>query len=220
MPVVGLDNQLLSRLEIKKIINHKGKRSKAAFFYFSDMISKFFRISSLGVLIIVLALTACDNTKEELEEITEYEGPSYQVEDLKLWYSDSAVVRLMVQAPLMLEYENGDQEYPSGIYVEFYEKDSTVTSTLKGDQAYYTKETNIYQTLGNVKLESIKKQQKLSTEELFWNMNKEEVYTDKFVIIETKEDVLHGEGLTAKQDFSTYRILKPTGELGLESPEN
>ena len=167
----------------------------------------------------VLAMCwSCADQVEDIDESTEYEGPVYEVEDLKLWYSDSAIVRLMVQSAHMQEFENGDQEYPQGIYVEFYNQDSTVSSTLKGDQAYFTKETNTYRTWGNVKLESFKNQQKLSTEELFWNVNDEQVYTDKFVIIETKDDVLHGEGLTAKQDFSSYRILKPTGELGLDSP--
>jgi len=161
----------------------------------------------------------CQNTEEALDEVEVYEGPIYEVADLKLWYSDSAVVRLMVQAPLMKEFENGDQEYPEGIYVEFYDQDSTVSSTLTGDQAYFTKETNTYRAFGNVQLESLKKNQKLTTEELFWNVNDEQVYTEKFVIIETADDVLHGEGLTADQDFSSYRILRPTGELGIDSPK-
>ena len=122
----------------------------------------------------------------------------------------------MVKAAKLLRYENGDEEYPEGIYVEFYGKDTVITSTLEGDKAYYTKETDEYQAVGNVKLESLKNQQKLSTEELFWSRKDKQVYTEKFVIIETKEDVLHGEGLTAAQDFSSYRILKPTGELGLD----
>ncbi len=166
-----------------------------------------------------MLILGCQNTQETLDEVEVYEGPVYEVADLKLWYSDSAVVRLMVEASLMKEFENGDQEYPEGIYVEFYEEDSTVSSTLRGDQAYFTKETNTYRTFGNVRLESIKKAQKLTTEELFWNVDDQKVYTDKFVIIETAEDVLHGEGLTADQDFSNYRILKPTGELGIDGPE-
>lgn len=164
----------------------------------------------------ILLFAACSDQKEKLNEVVEYQGPYYEVSDLQLWYSDSALVRLMVKAAHMLEFENGDQEYPEGVYVEFYEADTIVTSILQGDRAYYTKETNIYRILGNVILESLKNQQKLSTEELFWDVNEERVYTEKFVIIETRDDVLHGEGLTAKQDFSSYRILKPTGEMGLE----
>ncbi len=176
--------------------------------------------TSSFLLALMIALISCSDGQDQLDEVTVYEGPFYEVEDLNLWYSDSAVVRLMVQAALMQEFENGDQEYPKGIYVEFYEKDSVVSSTLQGDQAYYTKETNLYRALGNVKLISLKNKQKLSTEELFWDVDEGQVYTDKFVIIETEDDVLHGEGLTAKQDFSSYRILKPTGELGLDTPEN
>ena len=159
---------------------------------------------------------SCTNAQEQLDEREVYQGAFYEVADLKLWYSDSAVVILMLKTAKLMRYENGDEEYPEGIYVEFYDKDTVITSTLEGDKAYYTKETGEYQAVGNVKLESLKNQQKLSTEELFWSRKDKQVYTEKFVIIETKEDVLHGEGLTAAQDFSSYRILKPTGELGLD----
>ena len=177
-------------------------------------------IPAIITALVLTMLAACSDNQEQLDEVTVYEGPVYEVEETELWYSDSAVIRLMVQAAHMKEFENGDQEYPQGVYVEFYEKDTLVTSTLKSDQAFYTKETNTYRAWGNVKLVSLKKNQRLSTEELFWDVEKEEVYTEKFVIIETEDDVLHGEGLTAKQDFSSYRILKPTGELGLETTED
>ncbi len=171
------------------------------------------------VVILILPIfwvLSCTNAEEQLNEREVYDGAFYEVADLELWYSDSAVVRLMVKAAKMLEYENGDREYPEGIYVEFYGKDSVITSTFEGDKAFYTKETDLYRAVGNVILESLKNKQKLSTEELFWDVKDKQVYTEKFVIIETQEDVLHGEGLTAAQDFSSYRILNPTGELGLE----
>jgi hypothetical protein len=51
----------------------------------------------------------------------------------------------------------------------------------------------------------------MNTEELNWVPAKQKIFTDKFVTIQTKEEVLKGQGLEAKQDFSSYRILKPTG---------
>ena len=178
-------------------------------------------ICNKGSWIVVLATTimimaSCNDPQEQLDEREVYEGPFIEIEDSEVLYSDSAIVRLMVKADRMQEYESGDQEYPEGIYVEFYGKDREMTSKLEADQAFYSKETDEYRAVGNVKLESIQKHQKLTTEELFWNRKDKQVYTDKFVIIETGEDVLHGQGLTAAQDFSTYRILKPTGELGLD----
>ena len=161
-------------------------------------------------------ILSCSDTQEQLDEREVYDGPFHEFEGLEVWYSDSAVVKLMLQADKVLKYENGDEEYPEGIYLEFYGKDTVTTSTLKADKAYYSIDTDEYRAVGNVKLVSLEKKQKLNTEELFWNRRDQQVYTEKFVIIETQDDVLHGEGLTAAQDFSSYRILKPTGELGLD----
>ncbi len=167
-------------------------------------------------LILLFLMPSCTNTEEQLDDREIYEGAFQELADLELWYSDSAIVKLVINAAKVLEYENGDSEYPEGIYVEFYGKDSVITSTLEGDKAYYNKKKDLHQIVGNVKLESLIKKQKLNTEELFWDPKDKQVYTDKFVIIETEEDILYGEGLTAAQDFSSYRILNPTGELGFE----
>ena len=164
----------------------------------------------------VVAISSCTDPQEQLDEREVYEGPFIEIEDSEVLYSDSAVVRLMIRAARMQEFEGGDMEYPEGFYVEFYGKEGEMTSKLEADQAFYNNDEDKWRAVGNVKLESIQKHQKLTTEELYWSEKDEQVYTDKFVIIETEEDVLHGEGLTAAQDFSTYRILKPTGELGLD----
>src|SRR5690606_41136095 len=81
----------------------------------------------------------------------------------------------------------------------------------------------IYKATGDVEVNSYEKDQKLNTEELFWRRDKGEIYTDKFVRIETAEEILLGEGLTATQDFSSYKILKPRSEehtSELQSREN
>ena len=57
------------------------------------------------------------------------------------------------------------------------------------------------------------KHEKLKSEELKWSRFEKRVYTNKFVRIETPQEILLGEGLTASQDFSTYKILKPRGTL-------
>ena len=167
-------------------------------------------------LLLAGLILSCSDTQEQLDEREVYDGAFHEFEGLEVWYSDSAVVVLMMQTEKVLRYENGDEEYPDGVYIEFFGKDTVKTSTLQADQAYYTAETDEYRAVGNVILESLEKQQKLNTEELFWNRRDKQVYTEKFVVIETQDDVLHGEGLTAAQDFSSYRILKPTGDLRLD----
>ena len=60
-------------------------------------------------------------------------------------------------------------------------------------------------------VKNLQKKETLNTEELHWDRTKQEVFTDKFVRIETPTEILTGQGLRANQDFSRYRILKPTG---------
>lgn len=221
MSAVGLENQSPYAPEINMLAALMSGRSQyRPLFLLKKMLDGFSipggMTRKVWMFILVGLILSCSNLQDPLGERDVYVGAFYEVEDLEMWYSDSAVVRLMLKAPKLEEYENGDQEYPEGIYVEFYEEDTVTTSILEADQAFYTKETDVYKAVGNVNLQSFKNHQKLNTEELFWNRNDKQVYTDKFVIIETAEDVLYGQGLTAAQDFSSYRILKPTGELGLD----
>ena len=80
----------------------------------------------------------------------------------------------------------------------------------------YTKEDELWRAWDNVILNNIANGERLNTEELFWDPKNEKVFTEKFVQISTKDQVLLGEGLMADQDFSSWQITKPTGELTIE----
>ncbi len=166
-------------------------------------------------IILLFALVSCGNNTD-VADVSPYEGPLLEVDNMVTLYSDSAKVRVKVEAKKQLEFESGDSEFPEGVYVEFYDKDQKISSTLRADYGYYTKKENLYKATGDVEVNSFENDQKLNTEELFWTPDKGEIYTDKFVRIETGDELLLGEGLTATQDFSSYKILKPTGELSIE----
>lgn len=168
------------------------------------------------VLIIALLLAACSND-DEIKNFREYTGPVLEVDSSLTLYSDSAIVRVKVIAAKQLEFSNGDQEFPEGIYIEFYEVDGVLSSTLKANKGFYNKENDLYTAIGNVILINLLKNEQLDTEELFWKRTEQRVYTDKFVRIESNEEILTGEGLTAKQDFSSYKILKPAGTFSIEA---
>ena len=55
----------------------------------------------------------------------------------------------------------------------------------------------------------------LETEHLVWNEKTEMVYTEEFVKITTKDEVIYGEGLESNQDFTKYTIKKISGTVTL-----
>jgi len=58
---------------------------------------------------------------------------------------------------------------------------------------------------------NILKKDTLKTDELWWDQNKEEFYTDKAVQIRQPDKTIYGTGLRAGQDFSWYDIYHITG---------
>lgn len=168
------------------------------------------------ILLSVFIFSACEDDNAAKTEFEAYTGPIMEVDSVTILYSDSAVVRVKVNAPKQMEFENGDKEFPNTIFIEFYEPDGTLSSTLEAKTAYYTKETDTYRAEGDVEVIGYLEPQKMNSEELYWAPQKEEIYTEKFVRIETEDQISTGTGLIAKQDFSSYRILNPTGTIYLE----
>lgn len=158
---------------------------------------------------------SCGNKDEDIAEIQDYTGPIREGENLVLYRSDSAVVTLKMETPKVLDFRSGDQEFPQGFFLEFYDKQGNPTSSLRADYCYYTKKDELYKATGNVVVQDRETNDKLNTEELFWNRKKEEIFTDKFVRIEKDGELYVGDGLEAKQDFSYWKILNSKGKISL-----
>ena len=119
-------------------------------------------------------------------------------------------------ADLVYEFENGDREFPEGLYLEFYDESGKLESTLRANEAYYFKKENQWRGRGKVEVKNLEKNEQLNTEELFWKPADEKIFTDKFVTIRQQSDVIYGQGLEAKQDMSDYVIKKPEGEFSVD----
>jgi LPS export ABC transporter protein LptC len=168
------------------------------------------------IFVFVLSIFACSSGLEENKIFEKYSGPTMEADTVKILYSDSAKVRVIVNATKQYEFENGDREFPNDIFIEFYEPDGTMSSTLEANSAYFTKETNTYKAEGDVEVIGYIDPKKLNSEELYWEPEKEEIYTETFVRIQSEDQISTGTGLRAKQDFSSYRILKPSGTIYLD----
>ena len=161
----------------------------------------------------VLLLTACSQPETGPPVI--YDGPIREASDVELFYSENFIVKVKLNAKKVLEYQNGDREFPEGIYLEFFNEFGKLTSTLRANEARYFKADDQWRARGKVEVINIEKNEQLSTEELFWKPSKEEIFTESFVSIRMQNEVLYGEGLRAKQDMSDYTILRPQGEFVL-----
>lgn len=156
-------------------------------------------------------MQGCNNT--EVKEPQVYEGPLREFQDIESLYTESDHVKIKLQAALIYEHATGDREFPKGIYLEFFDEEGNLQSTLKANHAYYFKEQDLWRGQGKVEVKNIQKNEQLTTEELFWNPAEKKIYTEKFVTIEKQGDIIYGEGLEANQDMTEYEIKSPKGRI-------
>jgi LPS export ABC transporter protein LptC len=162
-------------------------------------------------LTIAVVFAACK--PEEAAKPVVYDGPLRQALNIVMRYTEKEKLKTILQAKKLNEFQNGDREFPEGIYIEFYDVTGKMTSTLRANTAYYFKEENKWRGRGKVEVKNIEKQQQLNTEELFWMPTTKKIFTEKFVTITDKDDVLYGTGLTANQDLSDYQLKNTSGDF-------
>lgn len=168
------------------------------------------------LLFLVATIISCHETSEEALNAEEYDGPIMELQNIIFHYSDSALVRVKGTAKKRKEFANGDQEYPEGLYLEFYDNQGQLESTIDANVAFYNKAEDWWRGREGVVVKKMESGQQLNTEELYWVPTSERIHTEKFVTIRTKDQVLYGTGLEAKQDFSSYSIKNVKGDLQLE----
>lgn len=176
-------------------------------------------MSALTVIIILLTATSCSNEKAEIERVTINENfPNEVSENVTLYYSDSAKVKVRLKAPVFESYYRGEDSYNEfiqGIDVEFYSDSGTVESTITSNYAKYYSERGVMVAEDDVEVVNIDGDI-LNTEHLVWNRNDEKITSDAFVKITTEDEIIYGNGLVANENFSSYSIKDIKGIISIE----
>ncbi|GAB3698075.1 hypothetical protein GCM10027592_22830 [Spirosoma flavus] len=162
-------------------------------------------------------LLACEEPKK-IKNVARYTGPIEEINDVKLLYSENAMLKVKLTTAKQYRYENDNRKYPKPVNIVFYGPTGDEVTTLRSDSGRYDRVKDLYTVMGNVVVINKQKQEKLLTPELTWNPVSKKVYTDKRVTVLSQQtgEKLYGVGLDANQDFSQYSIRKPTGIFNME----
>lgn len=176
-----------------------------------------FSISVWGVILCLAS--SCENDPAEVNDLVNKLNVEVEtMRGVEILYSDSAQVKVRITGPVMLNYLDAAelaQEFPEGVFVEFFGPDQEVTSTLSAKYAIrYEREGEVI-SRDSVVWKSMDGQ-KLETEELIWDEQQRQVYTQKFARIRTPGRIIYGHGFRANQDFSNARILAVDGIVPVE----
>lgn len=133
-------------------------------------------------------------------------------------YNDSGRLKAKIFAKQLIGYKKDGNDIvrmPKGVTGNFYNDEGKVESYLSAEKGISYQTQKITEVSQNVVVMN-NKGEKLNTEKLIWDQRKQIIYTDKFVRITTKNEILTGEGMESKQDFSDWVIKKPRGVISIQ----
>ena len=128
--------------------------------------------------------------------------------------NDSGRKQLILSAPLLEQYDKADppySEFKSGIKVIVYNGKDKPVGTVTAKYAKCTS-NNLWELRDSVVVIN-ENNEKLETELMFWNQEKDRIYTDRFVKITGEDQISQGIGFESDSHLTKRRIFKVTAVI-------
>jgi len=173
---------------------------------------------NIPTLIGVGMFVSCTNDLDKVAAIEVVgSSPERVTHEAEYLYTDSGVVRYRLRAGTISEWPSDPKrtELTDGVELVFYgAKDGgeSVLTARRGLILPKEKRMEVFEQVVFVN----SKGERLETEQLTWYQDSARVRTDKAVRIQRGLDVIHGMGLDAAEDFSSYVIHRITGQLYMQ----
>lgn len=169
----------------------------------------------LAAFLISCLFVSCENDIKAVNDLLKKQTGVEEAIDVTSYMSQQGLVKAKLRSPFMLRHQSDSPyvEFPRTVHVDFYDDSTVIESKVDALYARYREYENKVLLRDSVVVINIEKGDTLRTNELWWDQNSEEFYTDKPVRIYQKDKTIFGKGLKAKQDFSEYNIFSITGTV-------
>jgi len=179
---------------------------------------------SLAVFTFILLVQGCENDIEKINMLnTSGDYPDVIGEDIEVIYSDSAIVKVHMYAEELKQFNNAEKpysEFPKGMKVHFFDDSMEIESEIRANYAIYYNEEKLWHAKGNVVAENFKSGERLDTEELFWDEEKEEIYSESYTRIVNENGTFYGQnGFKSNQSLTDYTLIGSKGVVNIQEDE-
>lgn len=156
------------------------------------------------VAAVAVADDAPDRTTVGSQQVhTEQGRPKYEL--------SAGVIKEWVREPQRTLLEEG-------VRLSFFDSLGRPGSVLTARQGIVLPQERRMEAVGEVVFVNTKGE-RLETEQIIWYQDSARIYTDKPVRIQRGDNVIHGLGLVAAEDFSRYQVKRVTGTLQLAADD-
>lgn len=165
-----------------------------------------------------MTLFSCERKVDTIKKAEILTLPSVTVINFQTVFTDSGKVQLIMAAPVMESFDKTEEspysEFSSGIEVTFYDGHKDPVATVNAKYAKFTDKKKLWELKDSVVVVN-ESGNKLETELLYWDQDKDLIYTDRFVKMTSEDQTMLGNGFESDSRLTRRRIKKVTATIYL-----
>lgn len=180
-----------------------------------DTIRLLTRATACALLVLTAAMLSCaPEQKHHAPAISEHDTlPFMQAKGISTLISDSGVIRYKIVAEEWNIYNNTTPPrwtFVKGIFMEKFDSTFHIDWFVQSDTAYCHNQ-QLWELRGRV---TIRNQQGtvFTSEELFWDMNRHEMYSNMFMTIRKPDEYLQGYNFRSNEQMTRYTVTNANAE--------
>ena len=180
-------------------------------------------LRALAVFILSLSVLSCENSISDIENLSDVvdDLPASTSKNVKIQFSDSAITKINLYAPVLDRYLNSEIPYnlmKEGLRIEFLNSLGEIEAQVKCNYAVHYPKRDILELSQDVEIFNIDGDL-LNSEEVIWNSKTQKISSDNFVKITTANEIIYGDGFIANQDFTNYQISHIKGIISIDEED-
>ncbi len=170
----------------------------------------------------LVLFVSCDDGSSTLEQINKFnENPVGIAYDIRMTYTDSAVIKAILTAPVNLDFTHLSfkySEFPEGLKIIFYNNKNEENIVI-ADYGMLYNQTKIVDLQGNVVLLS-HDGSRLETDQMYWDSEKEWLFTEQPFTFKNLNYDMAAIRLDTNKEFSKFKTGKLTGTVIVEEQQD
>ena len=170
----------------------------------------------------LVLFVSCDDGSSTLEQINKFnENPVGIAYDIRMTYTDSAVIKAILTAPVNLDFTHLSfkySEFPEGLKIIFYNNKNEENIVI-ADYGMLYNQTKIVDLQGNVVLLS-HDGSRLETDQMYWDSEKEWLFTEQPFTFKNLNYDMDAIRLDTNKEFSKFKTGKLTGTVIVEEQQD
>jgi LPS export ABC transporter protein LptC len=170
------------------------------------------------ILVLALVSFSCKDNFAQLKLISQFDSlPVGEADTIRVVYTEFARTVAVLTAPKNIDYTNQPfpySEFPNGVQVVLYDENDKETH-VKADYGIMYSKTDIVDLKGNV-LITTPQGAMLNTSQLYWDINKEWVFTQEYFTFKNEDYDIAANVLDASRSFDKITTGPLVGNVLVE----